>query len=152
MKKKVINFCLPIYYIVERKRTKIVTTKSKKTGKVTTREVKDTVHLVGQNWFRNVHHHLKNVVKRKYHDMVAMEVKSQAAIEGKYKTRYTYFYKNKGSDASNVIPQIEKFALDGLKECGMVVDDNVLFNISSDGWDVCEDKLNPRIEITITEV
>ncbi|RLA83963.1 MAG: hypothetical protein DRG78_02835 [Epsilonproteobacteria bacterium] len=147
-----IKFSLPVYYTVERKRTKIITTKSKKTGKISTREVKDTVHLVGQNWFRNVHHHTKNVVKRHYHELVAQAVVGQNSIEGKYKTYFTYYYKNKGSDATNVIPQIEKFALDGLIEAGMIEEDNVLFNIASDGWEVCEDKLNPRLEIEIRSV
>ena len=148
---KVIKLSLPVYYTVERKRTKIIKYKTKK-GVEKTREKKDTVHLVGQNWFRNIHHHLKNTIKQKYHELVANAVVGQDKIEGKFRTYYTYYYKSKSSDATNVIPQIEKFALDGLIEAGMIEEDNVLFNIGSDGWDVCEDKLNPRIEIEIRGV
>lgn len=124
---------LPIYYTIERK-TK-----------------KNTTHLVGLNWIRNIHHHLKNNIKQEYHELVAQATKGQEPIIGKFCTRYVYYYKSKVSDATNVISQVEKFALDGLIEAEMVEEDNVLFHCRSGGWHVEEDKENPRLKIIISK-
>ncbi len=63
-----------------------------------------------------------------------------------------YYYKNKASDASNVISGIEKVLLDGLQEIGLVTNDNVQFHLGS-SWSVGgEDKLMPRVQITIRGV
>jgi hypothetical protein len=70
-------------------------------------------------------------------------------IAGQFKTRYTYYYKNPSSDASNVVTQIEKFMLDALIEINVIDNDNVKCHIGS-SWKVggC-DKYFPRVEIQI---
>lgn len=132
---KQVKFSLPIYYVKEFK-TK-----------------KNTTHLVGSNWFRNIDKFLKNKVKQHYHKLVSEALQGNIiAFEGKYSTEYKYCYKSPVSDASNVVSQVEKFALDGLKECGVIVDDSVKYHTQSDGWTVEQDKSNPRLEITIREI
>lgn len=128
-----IEFELPIYYEVVRK--------TKKNSK----------HLVGANWFRNIQYHLKNKVKQEYHKLVADAVKNQEPINGKFCTRYIYYYKSKVSDATNVISQVEKFALDGLIEAGKIEEDSVLFHVRSGGWHCEEDKENPRLKIIVSK-
>ena len=130
-----IKFSLPIYY-----------TKEFKTKKWTT-------HLVGANWFRNLHPHEKNKLKQGYHKLVSEALRdTDTRILGKYSTEYKYCFKSSVSDASNVISQVEKFALDGLKEYGYITDDSVRFHVQSDGWTVEEDKTNPRLEIIIRSI
>jgi len=130
-----IKISLPVYY-----------TKEFKTKKWTT-------HLVGSNWFRNLFHHEKNKLKQHYHKLVSEALQgSDIRILGKYSTEYKYCFKSSVSDASNVISQIEKFALDGLKESGYITDDSVKYHIKSNGWTVEQDKLQPRVEIIIKEI
>ena len=106
--------------------------------------------LVSSNWFRNAHFFHKNQVKSAYHELAISRLNEVSAepIEGIYKTRYIYYYKNKGSDGSNVVSMIEKFFLDALQGAKIVKEDNVLFH-SSDGFICREDKANPRIEIEV---
>jgi len=147
-----IKFSLPVYYTVERKREKIVKYKTKK-GVAKTRVVKDTVHLVGLNWFRNANPFTLNKAKEHYHSLVISSLQgTKTKFEGKYSTEYKYFYKNNSSDAGNVVSVVEKFILDGLKEAGYITDDSVKYHIESDGWTVEQDKDNPRLEITIKEI
>lgn len=128
-----ISFDLPIYYTVERK------TKPNST------------HLLSDNWVRNLHSHLKNVVKQHYHTLVAEAVLSLPLVP------YTTFdlhmdihYKSTNCDASNIAHQIEKFALDGLKAIAVITDDNVKYHLTS-SWAVAgQDKLNPRCTVTVT--
>ena len=149
---KELKFSLPCYYTVERKRTKIVKYKTKK-GVAKTREVKDTTHLTGLNWFRNANPFTLNEAKHYYHKLVSEAVEgSKVVFEGKYSVEYKYCYKNDSSDAGNVISIVEKFMLDGLKECGVIVDDSVKYNSKSNGWTVEKDKDNPRVEIIIKEI
>lgn len=126
---KMIKFALPIYF---RNGSKDV--------------------LVGANSFRNMHFHLKNKLKKHYHKLVADKLSEFESINGQFKTRYTYYYKNPSSDASNVVSQIEKFMLDALIEINLVANDNVKYHIGS-SWKVGgQDKEFPRIEIEIQGV
>ena len=121
---------LPVYWVNEKVRTK------------------STKHLISSNWFRNAHFHVKNKVKQHFHDLVKRKVRGFEKINEPYTTKYVYYYKNKGSDGSNVVSMLEKFFLDGLQDAGIVPEDNVLFH-SSDGFRCVEDKKNPRIEIEV---
>lgn len=131
-----IEFDLPVYYTCEYK-TK-----------------KNTTHLVGANYFRNIHYHLKNKIKQYYHQLVLKAVLelSMERIEGCYATSYIYYYKNSNTDATNVISQIEKFALDGLIEANILENDSVKFNSVSYGWVAKKDKDNPRVTIRIKRI
>ena len=127
---------LPIYYEIEFK------TKKNKTV------------LVGANWFRNIHFHLKNKVKQHYHKLVAKKLESfleDKKIE-KFKTHYKLYYKTSSCDMTNISSLIEKFVLDGFKEIGLIIDDNVKYHISSKVEVIEQDKKNPRIEIIVEEI
>ena len=53
---------------------------------------------------------------------------------------------------TNISSLIEKFVLDGLKEFGLIIDDNVKCHISSKVEVIEQDKKNPRIEIIVEEI
>lgn len=149
---KTITISLPCYYTLERKKAKIVHYKTK-AGVSKTKEIKDTTHLVGMNWFRNAHSFVQDKVKQHYHKLILNALEGNNIVfEGKYSTEYKYCFKSDSSDAGNVISVIEKFALDGLKEAGVIVDDCVKYHAKSYGWNVEQDKLNPRVEIIIREI
>lgn len=118
-----------------------------------TKKRKAKTILVSSNWFRNAHYFDKNNVKQHYDRLAYLKLVKEDvdAIEGKFRTKYRYYYKNKGSDGSNVVSMMEKFFLDTLQSSNVVKEDNVLFH-SSDGFRCYEDKANPRIEIDVYEV
>jgi len=118
------------------------------TLKPTKKKPRPKQFLLSSNWFRNAHFHVKNDVKTHYHKLIALKVRGIESIDEPYTTKYVYYYKNKGSDGSNVVSLVEKFLLDGLQEAGIVPEDNVLFH-SSDGFRCVEDKKNPRVEIEV---
>ena len=111
---------------------------------------KDKKVLVGSNFARSkAHYHTLNKVKRYYSDLVADKLKEFEPIGGQFKVRYTYFYKNPLTDGSNVVSQIDKYLLDAIQEIGLVVNDNVKYNIGA-SWSVGgQDKENPRVEVEI---
>ena len=112
---------------------------------------KSTV-LYSSNFLRNAHYHILNKAKKHYHSLVADKLKEFEPIAGKYIVTYVYYYKNKASDASNVVSGIEKALLDSLQEIGLVTNDNVQYHIGS-RWDIGGlDKDNPRMEITIRSI
>ena len=129
-------FTLPIYYTIEKK------TKKNKTV------------LVGMNFFRNAHYHIKNKLKQHYHKLVSEQLESfseDKKIE-QFKTHYKLYYKVSNCDMTNISSLIEKFVLDGLKEFGLIIDDNVKYHISSKVEVIEQDKKNPRIEIIVEEI
>lgn len=124
---------LPIYYVQEFKR-------------------KDPkVWLVGDNAYRNWHYFLKNKVKQHYHHLVAAQVTS-IRIEGQYELEIQVYLKNPNADASNVASRIEKFTLDALQECGVVVNDNSKYHIGTTWKFMGIDKEAPRCVVTLHEV
>jgi hypothetical protein len=105
--------------------------------------------LYSSNWSRNAHFHILNESKVHYEKLVSDKLSQLDPIEGRYRVRYTYWYKNKASDGSNVVSQIEKALLDSLQKIGLVENDNVQYHIGS-CWRVGGlDKDNPRIDIEI---
>ena len=107
------------------------------------------VVLYSSNWSRNAHFHILNKSKVYYEKLVADKLNEFEQIKGKYRVRYTYWYKNKASDGSNVVSQIEKALLDSLQTIGLVKNDNVQFHMGS-CWKVGGlDKENPRVDIEI---
>lgn len=127
-----IKLDLPIYWINEKK------TKS------------STTHLVGANFFRNCHFHVKNKLKQDYHSMVADLLDSTAiSIDGPYTVEYRIYYKNPSCDGSNIVGIIEKFFLDAIQDLDIVQEDNVKFHLGST-WSIAgQDRTNPRCEITL---
>jgi len=124
---------LPIYY-VQKFKTK-----------------KDKTWLVGDNAYRNWHYFLKNNVKQHYHDLVKSQV-SDDKTTGQYTLLIDIYIKNVNSDGSNIASRIEKFSLDALQECGVVVNDNSKYHVGTTWRFKGIDKENPRAEIQIVEV
>ena len=112
-----------------------------------------TTHLVGENFFRNAHYHVKNKLKKDYHELVANQLKGQP-IEtlSQFTVKYTLYYKNPSSDPSNIVSKIEKFTLDALQELGVLKEDNVLHHLGSSFVIGGCDKQSPRVEVEIFPV
>jgi len=113
--------------------------------------VPSVTYLVGMNWYSKANYHLKNKVKRDYHELVANQTLNFKPVN-KFRVTYVIYYKSVISDGSNIAAVIEKFVLDGLKLAGVITDDNVKFHLGST-WKVqAQDKTDPRVEIHIEEV
>jgi len=128
------TFVLPVYYTIERK-TK-----------------KNSTHLIGANWLRNVHYHVKNQVKQYLAGLIHDQITEKFYIKNKYKVTYTYYYKNKRSDLMNVISATSKALLDSLQECECIDDDSVEYCIEEVSKVGGLDKNNPRVEIILEEI
>ena len=126
-----VSVTVPIYYTIERK------TKP------------SSVHLVGDNWVRNLHHHTKNTVKQHYHKLIIEQLPSLSI--DKFTLHLELFYKSTNCDPSNIFHQMEKYALDAFQESGILANDTVLFHVSTTTSIGGQDKPNPRCVITLTE-
>jgi hypothetical protein len=105
--------------------------------------------LYSSNWSRNANFHILNKSKVHYEILVSDKLRELEPIQGKFRVRYTYWYKNKASDGSNVVSQIEKAFLDAIQKIGLVKNDNVMFHYGS-CWRVGGiDKENPRMDIEL---
>lgn len=125
---------VPIYYTIVRK------TKPSST------------HLVGDNWVRNLHPHTKNTVKQHYHSLIASGVVPPPSHPlQQFVLSLQIFYKTHTCDPSNIAHQMEKYALDGFKAIGAIVDDSCLYHMLTVMLPPIKDALNPRCEITLTE-
>jgi len=70
---------------------------------------------------------------------------------GKCRIHYKVFWKRRGTDPHNVRSIVEKFTLDGMVNCGALIDDSADFILgTTTDWE--QDKENPRMEITIEEI
>jgi len=118
---------LPIYHTITRK------TKS------------DKKFLVGLNWYLNSFHHERNMVKHYFHTLVENQVTNE--VFDKCTIHYD-IYTKKITDGGNVRSTIEKFVLDGLKQVGVIKDDNVTV-VVGDSARYYAVKDNFRCEITI---
>ena len=107
--------------------------------------------LVGMNKYERMHGIVRNSMKKHYYSIIRSKLKN-IKITGKVKTHYTIYYKNKLSDAPNIVAVIDKMFMDELQNSKIIKDDNVLNYIGS-SWEVGgEDKKNPRIEIKVFEI
>lgn len=121
---------LPIYYTQEFKR------KPPKTW------------LVGDNAYRNWHFYLKNEVKKYYHALVREQVTNIETVD-QFRLLLHIYLKNVNSDPSNVASRMEKFVLDALQECNIIINDNSKYHLSTT-WEFIEiDKKNPRCIVYI---
>lgn len=111
----------------------------------------DKTWLVGDNAYRNWHYFLKNEVKQYYHTLIKDQI-DDTKIAGQFKLSLNIYLKNINSDPSNVASRIEKFALDGLQEAGVIVNDNGKYHIGT-YWEFCGvDKENPRCTIELIPI
>ena len=105
--------------------------------------------LVGMNWYRNAHYFQQNQLKQEFHGLVGSQLEGIAPIKGQYRLDIKLYYKNTSCDSGNIVAMIEKITLDALQEFNIIENDNVKFHLGSCYTVVGQDKVNPRVEITI---
>lgn len=112
----------------------------------------DKTILLSTNWYRNAFHFTQNKVKHDFHELVKEQIGQlveKKDFSGCYTLSIDVYYKNTGCDGSNVAALIEKFTLDALQTCKVVVNDNVKYHLGTT-WRVAgQDKENPRCVVTI---
>lgn len=109
-------------------------------------------YMLGLNWLQDAHYRARNLVKQQFTDNVGKVVPKDVKLKSPVATHYKVYYKNKKSDAGNIVAVTEKFLMDALQVHGIIVEDNVQHYIKS-SWEVIEqDRDNPRIEVTIKEL
>lgn len=127
------HLVLPIYW-----------TNEKKTKKSST-------HLMSMNWYATCHFLVQNKAKQDFHELILNQSDTIPTFD-QFSVHYDLYYKNINSDPSNIIAIIEKYTLDGLALAGKIPNDNFKHHLSSSWTAVSQDKLNPRCEVTITEI
>lgn len=134
--RKQLKFTMPVYYTIVKK------TKP------------NTTHLIGSNFLRNVHFHVKNKIKQDTAKLIVDQLTESVTLKSPYKVTYTYFYKNKATDLMNVVSASSKIFLDALQSSSVNVieNDTVSHCIEEKAVVGGLDKLNPRVEIIIEEV
>lgn len=115
------------------------------------RTKKDKTFLVGLNWERNAHHFMKNTVKKVYHQLTYRQLESPDSPLTKFTVHTTVYWKNSSCDPRNVVPMIEKYALDALQLHGVLTNDNAKFDMGGTFSNGGQDKENPRCVIIIKE-
>lgn len=109
---------------------------------------KDKTTLVGMNWYRNAHFHAQNAMKKEFHSLVANQV-TPTPITGKFKLKMGIYYKNPTCDGANIAALIEKFTLDALQDCGIILNDNINYHVGS-SWEIIDqDIIYPRCLVTL---
>ena len=108
--------------------------------------------LVGMNAYERMFYIPRNKMKKHFYSLIRVTARRLKPIKGMVATHYTVFYKNKASDAPNIVAVIDKMLMDALQENGVIEQDNVQSYVRS-SWEVGgQDTINPRIEIKIFEV
>ena len=115
-------------------------------------KLKPKIHLVGMNFYRNAHHFDQAAIKRDFTNLVSAQLPAQLPSFSKFTVTYSLYYKSPVCDGSNIIALIEKMYLDALSTNAIISDDNVQYHQGSTWSIIGQDKLNPRVEITIQEV
>ena len=101
-----IKIILPLYVYT----TKAKTTKSK--------------FILNLNVYSNCHFRKKSTAKRLYSEIVAKKA-PENTLKPPYELIFTYYHGSRHKvDISNPLAIIDKFACDGLTECGFWIDDN----------------------------
>lgn len=106
-------------------------------------------YLLSLNWLQSAHYRARNKVKQDYHIMIGEIVPKGFKLNSPLTTHYKLFYKNKKSDAPNIVTVIDKFLMDALQEHGVIAGDSVKeYRMSS--WEVADkDTEFPRVEVLI---
>lgn len=109
-------------------------------------------YMIGLNWYGTTHYRTRNKVKQDFHTMVGKTLSKGFKLNSPIETHYKVFYKNKLSDADNIVSVIDKFLMDALQEHGVIEDDNVQHYLKS-SWEVIEqDRDSPRVEVEVKEI
>jgi len=112
---------------------------------------KPKTSLCGMNQHNSMHFHERNAMKAYLEAALKPQLSSLGPIIGPYTVHYSLYYKNSSCDGSNIVALVEKSFLDILQKSSLTREDNVKHHLGST-WSVAgQDKINPRMEITIKE-
>ena len=105
--------------------------------------------MLGLNWLQDAHYRARNLVKQQFTENIGKVLPKGVKLNSPIETSYKVYYKNKKSDAGNIVAVTEKFLLDALQVHDVIVEDNVQHYMRSN-WVVMEqDRDRPRVEVTI---
>lgn len=89
-------------------------------------------------------------IKEAFHEAIKEQI-IWRTFQTPLKVEFNLYYKNVQSDLPNWESVVNKFFLDSLQKEWCIVDDNVI-HVTETVWKVkWQDRLNPRIEVLITE-
>lgn len=89
-------------------------------------------------------------IKVAFHELIKEQILWKT-FQTPIKVEFNLYYKNIQSDLPNWESVINKFFLDSLQKEWCIVDDNVI-HVTETVWKVkWQDRINPRIEVFITE-
>ncbi len=111
----------------------------------------DRTFMVGMNWYRTAHYHIKNQVKVWFTDEILRQLKAIKAkpIKGAYELAIIYHYKSVVSDLGNVCGLASKHANDAFEKYGLIENDNVKYCKKEAYYVGEQDKDNPRVEVFV---
>jgi|TARA_B110001469_G_scaffold104738_1_gene103764 Holliday junction resolvase RusA-like endonuclease len=115
--------------------------------------MRDKKQILNLNNYRNWMHIISNQIKIAYKDAMKDQLAATVKLKAPITIEFTYWKpSNRRSDRANVLCIHEKFFCDALVEAGWIEDDSdeYLIKTTFKGGDL--DRLNPRVDITITEV
>lgn len=104
------------------------------------------------NYYRNAHYQSLNNAKKRFKKMIMPQLLLLDKFNGQLKIEYIYYAKRQGTDLDNFIAVAKKFFQDSLTEIGLIADDNCNFIVENRERFAGIDRLNPRIEVVITEI
>ena len=111
---------------------------------------KDKKVIINLNNFRNLHYIINNESKKKYKEVIKDQLDG-LILTPPIDLTFTLFKGSKRkSDRANVLSIHEKFFCDALVECGCLKDDADEFINSTHYYSGGIDKIDPRVEITIS--
>ena len=107
---------------------------------------------LNMNTYRNLHHRTSNDAKKEYtrvvsEQLVNLDIKTPVEI-----TYKVYKASNRRLDKMNVISIVSKFLLDAITEYGCWEDDNDIHVKTETILPTELDRINPRVEVIITEI
>lgn len=106
--------------------------------------------LVSMNWYRNANYFDQSKFKRDFHELVINQLSGISPVTTTYVMHYNIYYKNPSCDGANIVALIEKVVLDSLQQARILTSDTVKHHLGSTWTIAGQDKLNPRVEVTIS--
>jgi len=105
--------------------------------------------MLGLNWLQDAHYRARNLVKQQFTENIGKILPKDCVLNSPIETHYKVYYKNKVSDAGNIVAVTEKFLMDALQVHNVIEEDNVQHYTKS-SWEVVgQDRHDPRVEVTI---
>jgi|SaaInlStandDraft_7_1057024.scaffolds.fasta_scaffold01102_8 hypothetical protein len=110
---------------------------------------KDKLLWLNMNWYRNAHYIVSNNMKRQFKEQIKEQL-LWIVYYWQLTVNYKLYWKRL-SDLDNLQAVVTKFFQDALVECGCIEDDNFNYIRMNTYEVVAQDKINPRMEVTINK-